>query len=101
MSLFASKAESDTGYVQPSSTLPPLWALKAINSELPKPLARFFANGYDITVTGGRQSSTDDPDADDVVYLPGGSIRVNKDHANHASPAVREAMRKYRGATPG
>eukprot|EP01052_Picozoa_sp_SAG31_P041737 SAG31_NODE_6411_length_2029_cov_2.296373_2_plen_112_part_00 len=40
MSLFVSKAEADTGFVQPSSTLPPLWALKALRGDLPKPLAR-------------------------------------------------------------
>jgi hypothetical protein len=97
MSLFASKAEADTGFVQPSSTLPPLWALKSIRGELPSTLARFFANGTDRALTGGRQSSTDDPDADgEVIYSGGGSVRISGDSAqlNHANPAVRAAAAK-------
>ena len=78
MSLFASKPEDYTGFVQPSSTLPPLWALKTLRNELPPSLAEFFRNGVDRDLTGGTQNSTEDwtHSGGKVVYHGGGARLV-------------------------
>ena len=107
MSLFASKAETATGFVQPASTLPPLWALKAIRGELPPTLARFFANGTDRALTGGARASTESSTgsnggSSELVHTGAGTVPVNGQNSEalltHANPRVREAARARLGA---
>ena len=80
MSLFASKPEDATGFVQPGSTLPPLWALKTLRNELPPELAEFFRNGVDRELTGGTETSTQDwsRSGGKVVYHSGGTQLVRE-----------------------
>lgn len=54
-SLFCYKKPSDvTGYVQPSHSIPPVWALKAQRGELPPVITELFRPSYDKKLTGGR-----------------------------------------------
>lgn len=80
MSLFASKPEAATGFVQPGSTLPPLWALKTLRNELPPTLAEFFRNGVDRELTGGTQNSSEDwtRSGGKLVYHGGGSQLIRE-----------------------
>ena len=56
-----------------------------MHGELPASRTRFFANGYDRALTGGRQCSTDDP-GHDVLYSGGGSVRLGP--KQQAEPAA-------------
>ena len=86
------RAEAGTRLAWPPGALPPVWALKARDGELPEPLARLFrpsptssffrclnffglkrplraGNGYDRTLTGGRVWSSD-PTEDHLEKAP-------------------------------
>jgi|GEM_PF-548460 hypothetical protein len=48
------KADDTTGHVQPPSSIPPVWAMKAQRDELPPVLAELLRLSYDKELTGGR-----------------------------------------------
>ena len=50
---FMKKADEETGYVTPPSTLPPVWSLRARRGELPAALCELLQNGHDRELTGG------------------------------------------------
>ena len=49
---FMKKADEETGYVTPPSTLPPVWSLRARRGELPAALCELLQNGHDRELTG-------------------------------------------------
>eukprot|EP01052_Picozoa_sp_SAG31_P025434 SAG31_NODE_2229_length_6145_cov_2.651009_1_plen_502_part_00 len=58
--IFAYKgAERPSGLVWPPGALPPVWAMKARDREIPAHLRALFRNGYDRKLTGGRVWSSD------------------------------------------
>ena len=53
--LFCYKKQDDlTGFVQPPSAVPPVWALKAKRGELPDILQKLLRHSFDRKLTGGR-----------------------------------------------
>ena len=50
---FMKKADEETGFVTPPSTLPPVWSLRARRGELPAALCALLQNGHDRRLTGG------------------------------------------------
>jgi hypothetical protein len=53
------KADDNTGYVQPPSAVPSVWAMKAQRGELPPDLARLLRHSHDRELTGGRTDPGD------------------------------------------
>jgi hypothetical protein len=48
------KPDTNDGYAQPPTSVPPVWAMKASRGELPSTLTKLLRPSYDLELTGGR-----------------------------------------------
>jgi hypothetical protein len=53
------KPDTNDGYAQPPTSVPPVWAMKASRGELPSPLTELLRPSFDLELTGGRTSYVD------------------------------------------